>query len=609
MSRSNGPVTRGESHHQDWPYPADSNLPGQTPNHQPAHWPPIFPQHPSGRHPHPAPQPEHAQPDHQAAGYHYPQHQSARGYYPQQDQYGQNGYSSESGAAHQAFSAPGRHPPFFGDQSSQYGSGHHQPSPYASSFEDHLRAPGGQQPAYRDDQELSRLQTPGQSRRGHTTLRDQLQSVQGHGWQQPYSQPGPAPRNSDPRDYDLGSYMPSAEKESPGYGQGELPSHHNHFESHWQDQHDYRYGYDHEGRPSGGAADYYAQVGNEALPVEHNQEFGDPDSEEFDDYEYEEPRRSRRGLLITGALVGAIIAGGGLAYGYKIIIGPTASGTPPVIKADSRPAKSQPEDPGGRQFAHSDSKLMGRLGADSLSGSSTSGSARASTLDSSSETGVRRVPTIVVGRDGSIAPPAEPRLPPPTVSVPGMTIVNGFGMPSPGQPPEREERVQAAQVPPAPQVPQIIAKADPQPSPTAAAAPSRQPSNVPPLPVRSAAVAPAAPTASREAAPLPKATQPAPRQTAAAPAAPKSQPIGYVAVLASQKSRIDALKTFADLQQKYFHVLRNKIPDVQEADLSARGLGTMYRVVVGPPGSREAAADLCGQLKSAGFEGCWITTY
>jgi cell division septation protein DedD len=190
-----------------------------------------------------------------------------------------------------------------------------------------------------------------------------------------------------------------------------------------------------------------------------------------------------------------------------------------------------------------------------------------------------------------------------------MTIVNGFGMPSPGQPPEREERVQAAQVPPAPQVPQIIAKADPQPSPTAAAAPSRQPSDVPPLPVRSAAVAPAAPAASREAAPLPKATQPAPRQTAATPAAPKSQPVGYVAVLASQKSRIDALKTFADLQQKYFHVLRNKIPDVQEADLSARGLGTMYRVVVGPPGSREAAADLCGQLKSAGFEGCWITTY
>src|SRR5690606_34965306 len=124
---------------------------------------------------------------------------------------------------------------------------------------------------------------------------------------------------------------------------------------------------------------------------------------------------------------------------------------------------------------------------------------------------------------------------------PGMTIVNGFGLP-PVQPPEREERVEAAQVPPAPQVPQIIARADPQPSSSAAESASRQSVDVPPLPVRSATVAPAS-TSSRQAAPQPKAAQPAPRQTASAPAQ-KSQPVGYVAVLASQKSRIDALKTF-----------------------------------------------------------------
>lgn len=72
---------------------------------------------------------------------------------------------------------------------------------------------------------------------------------------------------------------------------------------------------------------------------------------------------------------------------------------------------------------------------------------------------------------------------------------------------------------------------------------------------------------------------------------------------------MDALKAFADLQQRYAGVLQNKIPDVQEADLSARGLGTMYRAVVGPPGSREAANDICGQLKSAGYTGCWVTPY
>ena len=84
---------------------------------------------------------------------------------------------------------------------------------------------------------------------------------------------------------------------------------------------------------------------------------------------------------------------------------------------------------------------------------------------------------------------------------------------------------------------------------------------------------------------------------------------GYVAVLSSQKSRMDALKAYADLQLKYGDVLTSRTPDVQEADLSARGLGTMYRLVVGPPGSRDAAAGLCTQLKTAGYAGCWVMAY
>lgn len=596
MSRSNGPVTRGGSHQQDWPNPADPDLSGQTPPHRPHHWPPIFPQQ-AARHPQPGAQSDHTPPDNHVSDYHYPQRQAPHGYPPQQGHYEQNGYAPDAGGGHQAFATPARHPPFFGDQASPYG---HQPSPYAPRFEDHLRGqPSGHAPGYHDEG-LAQLQTPGQPRRTHATLRDHLQAAQSNGWQQPHAPREPMPRNPDPRDYDLGSYMPAAaDKEPPGYGSGHL-GHDGHLDPHWQDPHGYGYGMDHGVHP-GGAAEYYAQAGGEALPVEQSSDFGDPD-EEFDDYEYEETGRSRRGLLIVGALVGAIMVGGGLAYGYKLIVGPAAKGSPPVIKADVRPAKSQPEDPGGRQFAHSDSKLMGRLESDSSS-SSISGSARASTLDDAGESGVRRVPTIVVGRDGSIAPPAEPRLPPTTVAVPGMTIVNGFGGRPTMQPPAREE---AVQVPPARQAPQIIAKADPQ--GTTDAAPAQSGPSTPPLPVRSAAVMPAAQVASRPAPAQPRAAQPAPRQAAVAPA-PKSDPVGYVAVLASQKSRIDALKTFADLQQKYIDVLRNKIPDVLEADLSARGLGTMYRVVVGPPGSREAAADLCGKLKSAGFEGCWITAY
>ena len=80
-------------------------------------------------------------------------------------------------------------------------------------------------------------------------------------------------------------------------------------------------------------------------------------------------------------------------------------------------------------------------------------------------------------------------------------------------------------------------------------------------------------------------------------------------MLSSQKSRMDALKVFADLQQRFPDALSGKVPDVQEKDLTERGLGTMYRLVVGPPGSRTAASGICSQLKTAGHEGCWVTEY
>ena len=86
---------------------------------------------------------------------------------------------------------------------------------------------------------------------------------------------------------------------------------------------------------------------------------------------------------------------------------------------------------------------------------------------------------------------------------------------------------------------------------------------------------------------------------------------GFVAVLASvprsDSSRLDALKRFADMQQKYGTVLSGKTPDVAEANLGAKG--NYHRLVVGPPGSREQANALCGQLKSAGYPDCWVTSY
>ena len=92
-----------------------------------------------------------------------------------------------------------------------------------------------------------------------------------------------------------------------------------------------------------------------------------------------------------------------------------------------------------------------------------------------------------------------------------------------------------------------------------------------------------------------------------APVAATSAASGYVAVLSSKTSRMDALKAFADLQQKYGDVLASKTPDVQEANLGEKGV--RYRAVVGPPGSRDAASGVCKQLKTAGYTDCWVTAY
>lgn len=591
MSRSNSPMNRGGSQPpRDWQRPAQPDAPAHSGDAapQPYQWPAMTPQQGGGGYGYG----QHAPSHHNGQQHQHGQHpqgdaQHPAYHYPQQDQH-----------AHQPPHPAGQdqQPPFFGAQH-QGGQAGQAPIPFASQFERYLNdhqqqgghqatqhggygepafdpptgRPGyGRQPAPQQDDGLAQLQQLTQQRQQHNSLRDQLRGTQHDQWQD---------TQHDPRNYDLGSYMPAT---TPG-GYGGAGQ--DHYDPQWQ------------GAPGYGAQapqdhaaqdEYYAQHG-ESLPVA-----GQPDDHEHDDdYEYEEPRRGRRGLVIVGALVGAIIVGGGMAYGYKMVIGGGSKSTPPVIRADQRPTKIQPAEPGGKQFAHSDSKLMGRLEADGSGGAVAAASKALADTADEGENGVRKVSTVIVGRDGSISPPAEPRLPQSSIPVPGMTIVDGFGSrPQPSLPPPRpiEPMRTAPQAVPAPSTvaatptPQIVARAAPQAEPEPE---PRRTAPPPPAPAPKAQVAAVAPAA-------------APRPASSS---------GYVAVLSSQRSRMDALKTFADLQQKYTSVLQNKIPDVQEADLSARGLGMMYRVVVGPPSSREAAADVCGQLRSAGFQGCWVTAY
>jgi hypothetical protein len=408
---------------------------------------------------------------------------------------------------------------------------------------------------------------------------------QGHP-QQPrgYGAPGGAPGQGG---YDLGGYMPAGGSGHPGEHADPLQQH-----PEWAHPAHPAYGDEgYQGSPLG-----YDQAHTGAL----EQAYG---HEEGGEYEVEEPRRGSWLLRIAGAIVVAIGLGYGLAQGYKLMTQNAPDGATPVIKGDSEPAKTLPTDPGGKQFAHTDSKIMGRLGE----GAPSSGAAAEASDSDLDASGARRVQTLVVGSDGTMTPPPAPDAPVTTgtVAVPGLTVVDGFGgrFPGSGQPPAAE--APAAEAPAA----ETAAAETPQATPAAASSPIVvQPPASSPVPEPEQKVANLTPppaAAAEETSPAP------PTQTVGAAATSVTGANGYVAVLASVPasggSRLAALKKFADMQEKYGSVLQNKTPDVQEANLGERG--TYHRLLVGPPGSRAQASTLCSELKSAGYKDCWVTAY
>lgn len=122
---------------------------------------------------------------------------------------------------------------------------------------------------------------------------------------------------------------------------------------------------------------------------------------------------------------------------------------------------------------------------------------------------------------------------------------------------------------------------------------------MPPQPPRQPVAAKAQPVAPGEAAPAaPRAI--VPKQVAATPAAERTKPTGHVAVLGYQRSQLDAMKMMADLQQKY-EGLRDRKLEIIQSDETPRGLGVIYRIVVGPRSSIAAAREVCTQLQQSGM--------
>lgn len=307
----------------------------------------------------------------------------------------------------------------------------------------------------------------------------------------------------------------------------------------------------------------------------HDAEHEHDDYHEYEDEEVEEPKSRFRSLFVVASLIGAIALGAGLAYGYKKFGGGQGVGNPPVVKASAGQSKVRADGADGKKVAE---RLDGPAPA----------VVPARVAEAPQPAGPRVVQTIPVAPNGTlISPPPQAAAPTPlrpTISVPGMAIDN---LPPSGPPPQAIAAVAPAPPQPQPQAPQIIS------------APAGRPVAPPPpaavAPVERAPVQKTAKAAAAVAAPATTAATPAPRASN-----------GYVAVLSSQGSRIDALKAYADLQQKYNSVLGGKPADVQEATVNGK---VWYRAVVGPPGSRNAAADLCAQLKTAGHSACFPAAY
>jgi cytochrome c biogenesis protein CcdA len=96
-----------------------------------------------------------------------------------------------------------------------------------------------------------------------------------------------------------------------------------------------------------------------------------------------------------------------------------------------------------------------------------------------------------------------------------------------------------------------------------------------------------------------QASAPAPRtQEALAPAASEPPTGGYLVQVASKRSEADAQAAYKALQAKFPAVLGPRSPFITRTDLGDKGV--YYRVTIGPFETSDAAAQVCGDLKTAG---------
>jgi SPOR domain len=336
------------------------------------------------------------------------------------------------------------------------------------------------------------------------------------------------------------------------------------------DEHDPRYADPQGSYPSTAydqqAAYDQAYAGNDAAAYE-------PDPYAADagyDKTYEEPVRERRrgGLITVAAVLGLAVVGTAGAFGYRAFTGSGGGTQPPVIKADSMPAKVAPA-PASNDAQGS--KLIYDRAEKPQAERVVSREEQPIEMREPRSAGPKLVTTSSISTPGSPGTPSQ------------TAMAYGPGSGASGAAAAEPKKVKTFPI-------------RPDASPGADASGSRSPGTSAPTrgPAGQTGDATRAPTGA------PTRTASIPSPGAAGPIVTASTPpaSAYVVQLVSNKSEAEAQSAFKTLQSKYPAVLGNRSALIRRVELGDKG--TYYRAQVGPFANADQANALCDNLKAAG---------
>jgi hypothetical protein len=273
--------------------------------------------------------------------------------------------------------------------------------------------------------------------------------------------------------------------------------------------------------------------------------------------------RRRSGIVTIAAVLGLAVIGTAGAFGYRAFTsGSGASSSPPVIKADTAPAKTVPPAPAAAADA------QGKPFQDRIGGA-----------DPVTRTAPREEQPVAL----PVPPASRAAAPLPAATAPQLSAQSAAPLVAPMPPASamnEPKRVKTIPIRPDNNV------ADPAPTASASAgraSAAKQQSGAAPMSINPPSdPAPRTKTATRSPAP-------------AAPVAGGS----YVVQVSAQRTEAEAQSSYQSLQAKYPSVLSGRNANIKRVDLGDKG-GVFFRAQVGSFATSEQASAFCDSLKSAG---------